>query len=80
MRKNHSSLRDFIIVMLISALIVMVVVLPNFCHHPRISREAELKANCHTLQIALERYYVDNGEYPPYLLGGDPRSWENWHK
>ena len=40
---------------------------------------AELKANCHTIQIALERYRTDNNEYPAYLLGGDIPGWEAWH-
>ncbi len=40
--------------------------------HPR---EYEVKANVHTIQIAIERYYTDHNEYPRYLLGGDTQSW-----
>jgi hypothetical protein len=47
--------------------------------HPTGAPEAETKANVHAIQIALERYYVDYGEYPPYLLGGDPEGWQDWH-
>jgi len=43
------------------------------------AREAELKANIHTIQIGLERYMTDNNEYPHYLLGGDIEGWMNWH-
>ena len=33
--------------------------------------EAYVKSNCHTIQIAVERYAEDHGEYPEFLLGGD---------
>lgn len=42
-------------------------------------RESEVKANIHTIQIALERYNTDNNEYPHYLLGGDTGGWTAWH-
>lgn len=41
------------------------------------AREAETKANLHTIQIALERYATDHsGTYPPFILGGDVRGWD----
>jgi hypothetical protein len=34
-------------------------------------REAEVKANLHKIQLAVERYATDHGgQYPPYLIGG----------
>jgi len=40
------------------------------------AREAEVKSNCHSIQIALERYAVDHsGEYPAQIFGGDVRGW-----
>lgn len=42
-------------------------------------KEAQAKAKLHTIQIAVERYYVDHHEYPPYLLGGDSDGWLYWH-
>ena len=67
---------------LIAATPVLVIVVIGFATcietHPK-DREAETKANTHTIQIALERYYVDHGEYPPYLLGGGNRGWNEWH-
>ncbi len=42
--------------------------------------EAEVKANLHTIQIAVERYHTDQGDYPPYLLGGDVEGWAAWHE
>jgi len=41
------------------------------------AREAEVKSNLHTIQIALERYATDHGgQYPVYILGGDTRGWD----
>ncbi len=40
------------------------------------SREGEVKANIHTIRVALERYAVDHsGEYPKMIWGGDSESW-----
>jgi len=44
-----------------------------------LAREAEVKANIHSIQVALQRYMTDNNEYPAYLLGGDRQGWDNWH-
>ena len=43
------------------------------------ARESEVKANLHSIQIAIERYFVDNQKYPSFLLGGDMEGWYNWH-
>jgi len=44
------------------------------------AREAETKANLHTIQIALERYAIDHsGAYPNYIMGGDMRGWDPKH-
>jgi hypothetical protein len=56
------------------------VFLPNFIKCRPSSREAEIKWNIHGIQIALERYYTDHGEYPAYLLGGDIEGWQSWHE
>jgi type II secretory pathway pseudopilin PulG len=46
--------------------------LPGFFKSRNKAREAEVKSNIHTIQIALERYAVDNcGVYPPFLCGGE---------
>ncbi|MCX6644833.1 MAG: hypothetical protein NTY09_00525 [bacterium] len=39
------------------------------------AKESETKAGLHTIQEAVERYGVDNKEYPEYILGGDPEGW-----
>lgn len=47
---------------------------------PPKNKESETKANCHTIQVSVERYFTDHGEYPPYLLGGDIDGWAAWHE
>lgn len=60
--------------------ILAAIALPNYMKAKDRAKEAESKANCHTIQIALERYAVDNGDvYPPWLIGGDSESWGMWH-
>lgn len=41
--------------------------------------EAEVISSCHTIQIALEDYARDNGEYPAFLLGGDKEGWDYYN-
>ena len=41
--------------------------------------EDEVKANIHTIQMAVERYEVDHKHYPSFLLGGDSKGWRMWH-
>lgn len=59
--------------------ILAAIALPNYIKAKNKAKEAEVKANCHTIQISLERYMTDNNEYPHYLLGGDIEGWLNWH-
>ena len=64
---------------LIELLVVIVIIgilaamaLPNFVKAREKAKEAEVKSNIHSIQIALERYAVDTGgEYPLILYGGD---------
>ena len=65
---------------LIELLVVIVIIgilaamaLPNFVKAREKAKEAEVKSNIHSIQIALERYAVDTGgSYPVILYGGDP--------
>ena len=59
--------------------ILAAIALPNYIKAKDKAKEAEVKANLHTIQIALERYMVDNNEYPDFLIGGDVQGWNNWH-
>ncbi len=59
--------------------ILAAIALPNYIRAKEKAKEVEVKANLHTIQIALERYATDNNEYPHYLLGGDIEGWLHWH-
>ncbi len=59
--------------------ILAAIALPNYIKAKNKAKEAEVKANLHTIQIALERYSTDNGEYPDFLVGGDTDGWLHWH-
>lgn len=64
---------------LIELLVVIVIIgilaamaLPNFVEARKKAKEAEVKSNIHSIQVALERYGVDSGGvYPLMLYGGD---------
>ncbi len=52
------------------------IALPNYIKAKDKAREAEVKANVHAIQIALERYAVDHGgQYPKMIWGGDEKGW-----
>lgn len=66
---------------LIELLVVIVIIgilaaiaLPNFIKARNKAREAEVKSNVHSIQIALERYAVDTGGvYPTFMVGAEPQ-------
>lgn len=77
--KSGFTLIELLVVITIIG-ILMAIALPNYIKAKDKVKEAEVKSNIHAIQIALERYAVDNGsEYPPFLLGGDSGSWNMWH-
>jgi len=56
--------------------ILAAIALPNYIKAKDKAREAEVKSNVHTIQIALERYATDHsGQYPKMIWGGDEKSW-----
>jgi len=77
-REKGFTLIELLVVITIIG-ILAAIALPNYIKAKDKAKEAEVKANCHTIQIALERYMTDNNEYPQYLLGGDIDGWLNWH-
>jgi len=60
--------------------ILAAIALPNYIKAKDKAKEVEVKANIHTIQIALERYATDNRDYPAYLIGGDNEGWLYWHR
>jgi prepilin-type N-terminal cleavage/methylation domain-containing protein len=77
-REKGFTLIELLVVITIIG-ILAAIALPNYIKAKNKAKEAEVKANCHTIQIALERDMTDNNEYPHYLLGGDIDGWMNWH-
>lgn len=56
--------------------ILAAIALPNYIKAKDKAREAEVKSNVHTIQIALERYATDHsGQYPKMIWGGDEKGW-----
>lgn len=53
---------------------------PGFQANMDVEREAEVRSNLHIIQMAIERYEVDNKRYPSFLLGGDNKGWHDWHR
>jgi len=80
-KMKHSIQRGFTLIELLVVItiigILAAIALPNYIKAKDKAKEAEVKANCHTIQIALERYATDHsGAYPNYILGGDTRGWD----
>lgn len=78
---KHSQQRGFTLIELLVVItiigILAAIALPNYIKAKDKAKEAEVKANCHTIQISLERYATDHsGAYPNYILGGDTRGWD----
>ena len=60
--------------------ILAAIALPNYIKAKDKAKEAEVKSNVHTIQVAIERYEVDQKRYPSFLLGGDAEGWHRWHE
>jgi len=79
-RSDGFTLTELVVVLSILAIVLALGMSGCFGTVPRVqAQEAEVKANIHTIQIALERYMTDNNEYPHYLLGGDKQGWDEWY-
>jgi len=78
---KHNTQRGFTLIELLVVItiigILAAIALPNYIKAKDKAKEAEVKSNCHTIQIALERYATDHsGAYPNYVIGGDTRGWD----
>jgi len=73
------TLIEMLVVITIIGILASIAV-PNYMKAKNKAKEAECKSNLHVIQTALERYAVDHdGNFPPYLIGGDKSGWMYWH-
>lgn len=76
MKMNDRNQSGFTLIELLVVIVIIgilaAIALPNFIKARNKAREAEVKSNVHSIQLALERYATDNsGVYPTYLTGGE---------
>ena len=72
MKTKGFTLIELLVVIVIIGILVAIA-LPNFIKIKDKAKEAEVKQNLHSIQLAVERYATDmSGNYPYFLFGGDP--------
>jgi type II secretion system protein G len=76
MKNNDRNQSGFTLIELLVVIVIIgilaAIALPNFIKARNKAREAEVKSNIHSIQLALERYATDNGGvYPAYLVGAE---------
>lgn len=78
-RENGFTIVEFLIIVVCMGILITTAI-PNYAKSKDEARESEVMANLHVIQAAIERFAVDKEYYPAFLLGGDPKGWDHWHK
>jgi len=73
LQRGFSLVEMLVVITIIGILAALAI--PNMTRVRNKARESEVKANLHVIQEAVERYYVSENEYPPFLVGGDQNAW-----
>lgn len=77
--QNGFTLVEMLVVITIIGILAALAI-PNMTRARNKAKEAEVKANLHVIQAALERFYVDHAQYPAYIGGGDQGGWYRFQK
>ena len=72
--QNGFTLVEMLVVITIIGILAALAI-PNMTKARVKAKEAEVKANLHVIQAALERFYTDHSQYPAYIGGGDLGGW-----
>ncbi len=60
--------------------ILAAMALPNYMKAKDKAKEGQCRNHLHIIQASLQRYYLDNGQFPAYIAGGNKTSWTIFHQ
>lgn len=72
--QNGFTLVEMLVVITIIGILAALAI-PNMTRARNKAKETEVKANLHIIQVALERFHTDHGQYPAYIGGGNFGGW-----
>lgn len=79
LRRPGFTLIELLVVITIIGILASIA-LPNYVKAKNKAKEVQVISAISAIQSAIERYNVDKGSYPAFLIGGDREGWRNWHR